>query len=91
MHIQDENKKGYLVIFIESGSNNNEYSIECYKKHATAILKSILIGKFPIPIYNNFKNEIDSIKKQTVILEKAISKPEFSKYTLQKKLNFNLE
>ena len=89
--IKNENNQGYIVLFVERSLDNSQTRIECYKKHATSILKFILIGKFPIPIYNNFMNEIDLLTNQTHVLEQAISKPEFSKYTLQRKLYFNLE
>lgn len=89
--IQKENQKGYMVIFIENSKSAKGISVECYKKHATAILKSILIGKFPIPVYNDFKAEIDSLVQQTKLLQDAISKPEYFKYSLQKKLYFNLD
>ena len=89
--IKKENSQGYIVLFVEHTLDNSQTGIECYKKHATSILKFILIGKFPIPIYNNFKNEIDLLTNQTHVLAQAISKPEFSKYTLQRKLYFNLD
>lgn len=89
--INNENKYGFIVLFLEKKKDNDQISIECYKKHATSILKYILIGKFPIPIFNKFKSEIDNFINQTSLLEEAISKPEFNKYKLQKKLYFNLD
>lgn len=91
VQIMNENHKGFIVIFIESAHNNSVASLDCYKKHATAILKSILIGKFPLPIYNKFKDEVDSLLQQTSILAEAIQKPDFNKYKLQKKLYFNID
>ena len=52
-----ENQRGYVVLFIEQQISTDTVAIQCYKKHATTILKSILIGKFPIPIYSKFQKE----------------------------------
>ena len=89
--IFQENNRGFVVLFIEKKVSPDNVTLECYKKHSTAIIKSILIGKFPIPIYNNFKTEIDNLVKQTAVLEDYIKKPEFAKYKLQKRLYFNLD
>lgn len=89
--IEQQNSKGYFVIFIETRKESSIISIDCYKKHTTAILKSILIGKFPLPAYNKFKEEVNSLVQQTSILVESIQKPEFSKYKVQKKIYFNIE
>ena len=89
--IERENANGYLVMFEETQNLNNQKAINCYKKHSTAILKLILIGKFPIPEFNRFKKGIDTEFKQTEIIAELLKKPEFSKYKVQKKLYFNLD
>ena len=90
--IIQENERDYIVFFVEQKSEKpNHLKIECYKKHATSILKSILIGKFSLLVFNGFKNEINQIQDQSILLERAINKPEFAKYSLQKKLYFNID
>ena len=89
--IKQENQKGYVVIFTKKPITDQHITLECYKKHTTAILKSILIGKFPLPVYSKCKAEINEVLEQTKLLEELIQKPEFTKYSIQRKLYFNLD
>lgn len=88
--IQHENARGYIVIFKENKGAEDVLSVECYKKHATAILKFIVIGKFPLQKFNQFRTEVDQVIKQTALLEEIIQKPENFRYGPERKMYFNL-
>ena len=88
--IQNENAHGYIVLFKESKVGEALFSVECYKKHASSILKFIVIGKFPIEEFNRFRTEADRIIKQTALLEELIQKPENFRYGVERKKYFNL-
>ena len=88
--IQSENDRGYIVLFKDARGEDNSISVECYKKHASSILKFIVIGKFPLQEFNQFRTEVDKTIKQTALLEKLITKPENFRYGLERKKYFNL-
>lgn len=88
--IQNENTRGYIVLFKENKDVEDLFSVECYKKHATAILKFIVIGKFPLQKFNQFRTEVDQIIKQTALLEELIQKPDYFRYGPERKMYFNL-
>jgi hypothetical protein len=89
-HITQENQRDYIVLFQET-QLENKIQIECFKKHISSILKYIIIGRFSLPQFQACKSIINELINQTNLLEKWITKPEFKRYSLQKKLYFNLE
>ncbi len=66
--IKEQNSHGFVVLFLEK-LDKDHLKVECYKKHASSILKFIVIGKFPLQKFNKFRNEVDQIIKQTALLE----------------------
>ena len=85
--IQTQNEKGFITLF-EKSENNGIFKIVFYKKHVSSILKSILIGNFSLPDFAQFKEEIDNLVNQSMLIKKLFDKPEFSKYSIQKKMYF---
>ena len=85
--IEIQNSKGFIVAY-EQYDNEQENVIELYKKHSTSILKSIIIGKVSLLDFADLKQSVDTLENQTHLIQLEFEKPEFSKYSAQRKVYF---
>jgi len=88
--IETENDKGFIVITekLIKNTEGNSIKVKIYKKHATSIIKSIIIGKFSVLEFSKFKIEINELVDQIDVLKTIFDLPQYQKYSLQKKLYF---
>lgn len=86
--VQFQNKKGFIIIFELEDENQNKLNIRCYKKHATSILKSIVIGKLSLLDFSELKKRIDMYTPQSEVINSLFDKPVNKKYLNHKKMYF---
>lgn len=78
--IPEQNQRRYIVIYTTELQNHTTINVRFYKKHATQIVKFIVIGKLNLFEFSSLQQKIDEHFNQSQVIKEALAyKPDIQK------------